>query len=685
MSVLSSNCNYNNLLCDHAKSQILFEGWVFAVSASNHHDETTTCNETELWVKQWLVLYKSTDSLHHTVLSSFHASNIYVDPIHSLSLSSDFQVTSTASMDTHNHYRFTVQCARTGIVYASPCCAAQQEWLKHLNRIRKQVAMFNAHKMLLLTHTISHYLLPYEQHRIARLNKSVYHRICDKSIYTAAHFVRDAMYFAKYHEHALRHGHNQHAMKFDFVQTLQSLQVSELMQLKYNVIYLDKINAYIMNCNESKHRHLDVELCSLRQHSTYTVDSATASCTDVDLVHFVKSLSRSTAICVERLDFASFIKPQMLMMEEYHSYSSAESDDETDDECVCDNDTQSVLQLDRLKYICDILQFTDFHSAYNTIKHINLRDNNLNNEDLCLLLDAMKANKRSEHFTNIQSIDLSGNWWIGSVGDEKRRQCVDAVWTALFEVIASKFPNLRELNLSETGATDLVLAAIAQFRQRYKSHPLQVINVQHCEDLIVSDHAHAELTTHADSTLCVLYDRSHTPSEHALPTLLQSVLSVADESEADGDLDDEFEFGYDCRQIDDDESKEDEHLPKMQQHSHEAASLSPSAHPLALPMFDVMAVKSMSDAEREEDGEQHADEMETGPLENNVSLCSPRSHISEFTDDDGFVYLDLGADDQDNDDDNDDDIIPPIPASQSKLDLDGTCMKDAGIWLFYDQ
>ncbi len=95
--------------------------------------------------------------------------------------------------------------------------------------------MCNDHKVLFIKHSISKYLLPYEQYRISSINKSIYEYIYNKSIYNHIHFIRNALYWNKYYK----------THQINFNKIFKSMNINELMQVKYNIIYLHKINEYI--------------------------------------------------------------------------------------------------------------------------------------------------------------------------------------------------------------------------------------------------------------------------------------------------------------------------------------------------------------------------------------------------------------------------------------------------------
>ena len=128
--------------------------------------------------------------------------------------------------------------------------------------------LVQAHKLMFIQHSITSYLLPYEAHRIASVSKAFYEHIC-RSTYCCYHFVRDALYWRRYSNQRYRPGpavydddhlqnqmethhqstHSQRSIHFDFTKTLQSLDIQELMQLKYSVIHLHTINQYISSRN----------------------------------------------------------------------------------------------------------------------------------------------------------------------------------------------------------------------------------------------------------------------------------------------------------------------------------------------------------------------------------------------------------------------------------------------------
>eukprot|EP01083_Nonionella_stella_P033434 91539_1 len=329
----------------------------------------------------------------------------------------------------------------------STICLKRPPWLQ------------SSHKLFFLKHIISNYLLSYEQYRIAPTSKALYQHICNESTYNESMFIRDAMYWNHY-----SHSHAQ--IDIDFLHTLKSMDTSRLMQLKYIVIYLHKINAYI--AKKADEHLLNEPLLHLIQHPLH----------------------------IDVLALSTFIKPQMLIHQERDSFR----------------------HLNRLQYMCDILQHGDFSSIHNTIQHIDLSDNSLNHKDLFAILNAMRSNSHCIQFSNVLSLDISHNLFI----EDSYALCNE-----LFTVIGTHFPNLSTLNLSNTGVPCAsVLDAMWRFHDAYPTHSLQLLNVKHCEAWCVTQ---KELNRLSDIPITVLYDEA-TPHE----------------------TEEYFEFGFDCTATTDD-------------------------------------------------------------------------------------------------------------------------------------
>ena len=95
---------------------------------------------------------------------------------------------------------------------------------------------------------------------------------------------------------------------------------------------------------------------------------------------------------------------------------------------------------DRLQFICDILEFTNFSSTFNPINSINLSNNNLNTDDLEHIIKAIENNKKSPYFDTIHSINLSFNMFSDHT-----------IIHSLVDVLRSKCTNLNTLNLENSG------------------------------------------------------------------------------------------------------------------------------------------------------------------------------------------------------------------------------------------
>eukprot|EP01083_Nonionella_stella_P091347 255396_1 len=104
------------------------------------------------------------------------------------------------------------------------------------------------------------------------------------------------------------------------------------------------------------------------------------------------------------------------------------------DECDIDG------KRDRLQFICDILEGSDFCSALNPITSIDLSANNLNDNDLNHIMNAIENNgKCRSYFANIHCINVGFNLFTNT-------DCIER-----FLKLLAKFPNLRSLNLEQNG------------------------------------------------------------------------------------------------------------------------------------------------------------------------------------------------------------------------------------------
>jgi len=149
---------------------------------------------------------------------------------------------------------------------------------------------------------------------------------------------------------------------------------------------------------------------------------------------------------VNKLNFASFMKPKMMLQPKEQS-------------------------MDRLKYLCDILEHSHWSSSAHPIKEIDLSDNSLSDTDLSQIIDACEQNTS---FANVTTLNLSRNMLIGV--EEK-------VVDRLFNLIGSKMFNLEQLILSETGCDDAMSVAINKFIVKFPNHSLATIDLSKCEEI----------------------------------------------------------------------------------------------------------------------------------------------------------------------------------------------------------
>lgn len=501
-----------------------------------------------------------------------------------------------------------------------------------------------------MKHIISTYLLPYEQYKIASINKTFYKHICGHQMtqkYNTSHFIRDCVYWNKLYNNHYYH----HRINLNFCQTLKSMDKTQLMQLKYNVIYLHDINQYI----DQKEKDKQLQI-TLKSHILDSIDIEYQQ----KILNFIQQIG--SIINMEHLNFSAFIKPTMLMMERY-SYSSSEESDYDDDDHNDhgDNDDNIDMELDKNQYIADILQYTNFESSYNTIKHIDLSDNSLNNKELSSLLSAIQKNKCCTSFSNILNLNLSQNMFIGNVDDEEInnplhhdniKNTKELLWK-LFDLIGTKFPNLTELNLSETGCNNLIFDAIIYFMDKYCDHKLEIINLKHCDELIISDEQYNKINLFSDlgNNMSIIYDQSKQCVFNASTFSLNSDnmgkyfdIDDPEDDQTDNDnnddnkvhqedeFEDEFEFGFDCNF--EDESEDEDDIKEVQQ-----------------PSFGLSLNKiNNQDTDKEDTVDTEHQNTQNSNLENCKFVTSSTSDSSEYTDDDGFVYMemDYGLDMDDN-------------------------------------
>ena len=293
-------------------------------------------------------------------------------------------------------------------------------------------------------------------------------------------------------------------------------------------------------------------------------------CTMIHLHKINDNHNDSNQLSIKKLNFSSFIKPKILMMQPYDNIAK----------CA---------DMDRLKYICDILEFSDFSSAKNTIKEMDLSDNSLSNGDLLQIISAMNRNKTCSKLSNIHTLDLSQNMLIGD-----DNECINA----LFELIATKMTNLEQLVLSETGCNEYIFDAILHFAQQHKHHCLRLINLSNCDDLMIISGTQCEQIDALSNDISVIYDA---PTATTTATASEEPFG-------------EFEFGFDFNQIaadDDDEEVEDD-----QDDDGDMSNKLP-----------LLCLKMESDC--------HSDSGYA-----TVYHQDEREALSDSSDDDGFVYLD---------------------------------------------
>eukprot|EP01084_Bolivina_argentea_P024124 45008_1 len=103
----------------------------------------------------------------------------------------------------------------------------------------------------------------------------------------------------------------------------------------------------------------------------------------------------------------------------------------------CDIDGKN----DRLQFICDILEGSDFCSTFNPITSIDLSANYLNDNDLTRITKAIQNNEKcGSYFANIHSINIGFNLFTNT-------EIIDR----FLKMLGVKFPNLRSLNLEQNG------------------------------------------------------------------------------------------------------------------------------------------------------------------------------------------------------------------------------------------
>ena len=530
----------------------------------------------------------------------------------------------------NQYYTFKIMDERKNmIIFGSKSFGVRQAWIKKLKKIGEKQCLSMSHKLFFMKHVISTFLLPYQQYKIASINKTFYKHICGQ--YQTPQFIRDALYWNKLYNC----NYYNHKIKFDFIKTLKSMNILELMQLKYNVIYLDKINQYIITKHSDTH-NLQISLYSQQQNL------------NENIIKFIQNIK--IPIIVDILDFSAFNKPQMLMTEKY-SYSSSESDDEhyIHDDNNDNNDNND--DIDRFKYICDILQYSTFDSCYNTIKEINLSDNSLNNKELSQILSSIKSNKNCLSFDNISCLNLSQNMFIGNVDDEEinnyqhqdNENNVRALIFDLFDVVGTKFPNLQTLNLSETGVNHIIFDAIIYFIDKYSNngHNLHEINLKHCDELFISDDQYKKINpfninshfmsiiydNHASSKKCLFQNNNYqTDDEDKDNNDDENDQGEEDDDEEEEEEEEEFEYGFDCNC--DDSCDEQDDIKEQ-------------------PKFGLAFDKRKEEENSDSDDNDNKEAME---MDDKHIFCDtntlqfkcvdqPQSDISEFTDDDGFVYM----------------------------------------------